>query len=901
MSDDITDRLSAALSGRYIIERQLGEGGMATVYLAEDVKHHRKVALKILKPELAAVVGAERFLTEIQTTANLHHPHILPLHDSGEADSFLFYVMPYVDGDSLRERLDRERQLPVDEAVSIAVALAGALDHAHQRGVIHRDIKPANILLQDGQPVIADFGIALAVGAAGGARLTETGLSVGTPYYMSPEQATGDQVIGPSSDVYALACVLYEMLVGEPPFPGATAQAVLGKIISGHVASVTDTRPQVPANVDAAIRRALEKLAADRFPAAADFARALSDRSFRYGDEVAGTVASRGPWKAVALGATGVAVALGALAGWALLHRGALEPVSRYAVELPEGHDPMQIFGSNIALSPDGSELVYVGPSADGKASTQLWLRRRDQLDPKPMPGTEDGISPSFSPDGKSVAYVTNPSHVVKTASVDGAPPITVTDQDVQGGNVAWAPDGNLYYNGNKGIERVAATGGKPTLFSPLDTAKHETFRAWIQALPNGKGILFTIAPANETDTKQYDVAVADLATGKTKVLVRGVVARYASTGDLIYVTADGSLLAAPFDQDAMKLTGPPVALTQGIAIGIYGSVDLSLANDGTLAYVTGAAVSGLAQAVWVTRDGTVTPVDSTWHFDPGLPEADVAVSPDGKRLAVSAVADGNADIWVKTLDSGHGPLSRLTFDTASDTRPRWSRDGKTIRYISTRGGHEDVWTQPADGTGSAHLLLHLAKPILEEQLTPDGKWFLLRLGGALNVTNDRDIVALRRGDTTTVPVAAEPYDEKAVAVSPDGRWVAYASTETGSNEIYVRPFPDANAGKWQVSSGGGINPVWARSGRELFYVDGKNRMVAAEVTTDGGFHVTGHHTLFSLNDRNLYAAANYACYDVSPDGKRFVMLQVGGNGSGSHHLVVVENFFTELRRKMGG
>jgi serine/threonine-protein kinase len=767
--------------------------------------------------------------------------------------------------------------------------------------VIHRDIKPANLLLQDGQPVIADFGIALAVGAAGGARLTETGLSVGTPYYMSPEQATGDQVIGPTSDIYALACVLYEMLVGEPPFPGATAQAVLGKIISGHVASVTETRPQVPPNVDAAIRRALEKLAADRFPTAADFAKALGDRSFRYGDEAAGTAVSRGPWKTVALSATGVAVALGALAGWALLHRGAPEPVSRYAVELPDGHNPGNVAGSNIALSPDGSEMVYVGPSTDGKASTQLWLRRRDQLDPKPMPGTDDGVSPSFSPDGKSVAYLTQTPPVVKTAALDGAPPITVTDTAVLGGNVTWAPDGNLYYPGPKGIERVAATGGKPTLFSPLDSANHESFRAWIQALPNGKGILFTIAHENETDTKQYDLAVADLATGTTRTLVRGVVGRYAPTGDLIYVTADGSLLAAPFDQDAMKLTGAPVALTQGVGIGTYGSVDLSVADDGTLAYVTGEAGSGLGQAVWVTRDGTVTPVDSTWQFDPGLPEANLALSPDGKHLAVSAVANGNTDIWVKALDVPHGPLSRLTFDTASDTRPRWSRDGKTIRYISTRGGYEDVWTQPADGTGSARLLLHLAKPILEDQLTPDGKWFLLRLGGALNVTNDRDIVALRQGDTTTVPVAAEPYDEKAVAVSPDGRLVAYESTETGSNEIYVRPFPNSTAGKWQVSAAGGINPVWAHSGRELFYVDANNRMVAAEVSTEGGFHVTGHHTLFSLSDHNLYAAANYAGFDVSPDGKRFVMLQMGGSAGGSHHLVVVENFFTELRRKMGG
>ncbi len=254
MSDPVI-RLNAALEGRYRIDRELGEGGMATVYLADDLKHDRKVAVKVLKPELAAVVGAERFLTEIKVTANLQHPHILALHDSGEADSFLYYVMPYVRGETLRDRLNRERQLPVEEAVRIATAVGNALDHAHRHKVIHRDIKPGNILLQDGEPVVADFGIALAVGAGGGTRLTETGLSLGTPYYMSPEQATGDQAVGASTDTYALGSVLYEMLVGDPPFPGSTAQAVLGKIISGAAASASEQSPADPANVDAALRR----------------------------------------------------------------------------------------------------------------------------------------------------------------------------------------------------------------------------------------------------------------------------------------------------------------------------------------------------------------------------------------------------------------------------------------------------------------------------------------------------------------------------------------------------------------------------------------------------------------------------------------------------------------------
>ena len=307
MSDPVT-RLNTALEGRYRIESELGEGGMATVYLADDLKHNRKVALKVLKPELAAVVGAERFLAEIQVTANLQHPNILPLHDSGEADGFLFYVMPYVEGDTLKDRLEREHQLPVDDAVQIATDMGEALDYAHRQGVIHRDIKPANVLLLEGKPVISDFGIALAVGAAGGGRLTETGLSLGTPHYMSPEQAAGDQVVGASTDTYALGSVLYEMLVGEPPYPGTTAQAVLGKIIAGKPVSATEQRPSIPAKVDAAVRKALEKLPADRFTSAEEFVRALGDEHFRYGEEpAAGVVAGRAVWSPFQMVVAGVA------------------------------------------------------------------------------------------------------------------------------------------------------------------------------------------------------------------------------------------------------------------------------------------------------------------------------------------------------------------------------------------------------------------------------------------------------------------------------------------------------------------------------------------------------------------------------------------------------------------
>jgi serine/threonine protein kinase len=381
MSDAVT-RLNGALEGRYRIERELGQGGMVTVYLADDLRHERKVALKVLKPELAAVVGAERFLAEIKTTANLQHPHILPLHDSGEADGFLYYVMPYVEGETLRERLDREHQLPVDDAVQIARNVAEALDYAHSHGVIHRDIKPANILLQARKPVVSDFGIALAVGAAGGGRLTETGLSLGTPHYMSPEQATGDLNVGPQTDIYALGGVLYEMLVGEPPFTGSTAQAVLGKIVTGDADPVSEYRRSVPANVDAAVRMALEKLPAERFTRAEAFAKALADPSFRYGDVERGALSVGSDSAKWAI--TGLSLAtlgLGAALVIALAGPEAPRPVARF--ESPFRPDQLPMSG-NWELTPDGSAVVYVGRS--NLSGTQLWIRSWD--DPVARPKT---------------------------------------------------------------------------------------------------------------------------------------------------------------------------------------------------------------------------------------------------------------------------------------------------------------------------------------------------------------------------------------------------------------------------------------------------------------------------------------------------------------------------------
>ncbi|HSR41989.1 MAG TPA: protein kinase, partial [Longimicrobiales bacterium] len=540
-----TERLNAALGGRYRIERELGQGGMATVYLAEDLRHERHVALKVLRPELAAVVGAERFLAEIKTTANLHHPHILPLHDSGEADGFLFYVMPYVEDESLRDRMRREAQLPVDEAVEIAKRVCGALQHAHERGVIHRDIKPANILVQDGEPVVADFGIALAMSAAGGTRLTETGLSVGTPYYMSPEQATGDQEVGPRSDVYSLGCVLHEMLVGDPPYGGSTAQAVLAKIIAGGPVAPTRSRPSIPAHVDAAIRKALERLPADRFADAQVFARALADPAFRYGDEpTPGVTADSLHWKRLAVGGWGVAALGLAFSGWLVATRSGPGPVARFPLVLPEEEGLFYTGPANLPrfdLLPDGSGLVYVS-RMDPRAAPNLHSRAFDRLEGRPLPGTRGASTPTVSPDGRRVAFRTFEGGL-GIASLAGGPATLVVESGVVAG-AAWASDDEVYYLTEPGFElrRVAADGGGSESVVELEPTPAEGGYGFVDLLPGNDAAIVTAFPADRSDLPAYAVHVVDLGTGRSAGSVAGLIGVYAHSGHLLYVTADGVL-----------------------------------------------------------------------------------------------------------------------------------------------------------------------------------------------------------------------------------------------------------------------------------------------------------------------------------------------------------------------
>jgi serine/threonine-protein kinase len=876
------ERLKSALADRYTIEHELGAGGMATVYLAHDIKHDRKVALKVLKPDLAAVLGAERFVQEIKTTANLQHPHILPLFDSGEADSFLYYVMPFIDGETLRDKLNRETQLGIDEAVGITTAIADALDYAHRHNVIHRDIKPENILLHDGRPMVADFGIALAVSAAAGGRMTETGLSLGTPHYMSPEQATAEKDLTNRSDIYSLGCVLYEMLTGDPPHTGSSAQAIIMKIVTDEARPVTELRKSVPPHVAASLGKALEKLSADRFESAAKFGEALTNPAFTLPTTQAAVVAApaRGPWNRVSITATALAGIMLVTALWGWLRPLPTPAVARFTLKFAEGEGVATVmFGPHLAIAPDGSRFVYVGEAL--RSDGRLWTHVQDQLASTALQGTEGACCPAFSPDGQSIAF--RQDFVAKVIPFGGGASVTLYDStftDVNG--IDWGPDGFVYI-ASQGILRVPETGGELKVVVPADSLGRR--HSWVDVLPNGKGVLFALA--SNPNRSASTIHVADLGTGEVHELTQGMMGRYTETGHLLYVRPDGTLMAAPFDLDRLQLTGTATPMVEGLQPIEWGAVDFAVSRNGTLLYRAGGEVAR-QRIVWVNRDGVAQPVDPEWTGN----FLSLALSPDGRWLAVGI--DAGSQLWIKDLQSGS--LSRLTFEGITNFRPTWTPDGRSVLFVSVQTQGADLWIQRADGSRGAELLLDRERNVFEGIWSKDEEWLIFRTDN--NDPGRGDILAVRTADSAVVELLASPdAEESSPALSPDGRWLAYVSDESGRHEVYVRPFPNVDEARWLVSAGGGSEPLWSHSGRELFYRNGNNDMVAVEILAGPTFARGEPRVLFSMRD--YPSVQNHPNYDVGPNDQRFIMIQLEESDVESD-VVMVLNWFEELKAKVG-
>ena len=881
-------RLAAALSDRYRIERELGQGGMATVYLAHDFKHDRQVAIKVLRPELAAVIGAERFLSEIKTTANLQHPHILPLFDSGAAEGFLFYVMPLVEGETLRDRLSREKQLPIADALRIATEVASALDYAHRHRIIHRDIKPENILLHDGQALVADFGIALAASKAGGTRMTETGMSLGTPHYMSPEQAMGEREISARSDVYALGAVTYEMLTGDPPFTGSTAQAIVARVMTETPRPMLTQRSTIPPAVEDAVLTALQKLPADRFGTAAEFAAALeggkSDgRKLGTVTRVGSVQLSRRPAPAtfVLLGALLVTAVL---AAWGWLGRGRTSYTGTTWRYVTFGDSArVSLTAPALAISPDGSAIVFKDLAQNGR----LWIKSRGELKPTPIPGTERANSPSFSPDGQWIAFVADQQ--LKKVRRGGGAVVTLADSVWLGG-AAWLDDETLLYSDAAfgELRRVRSAGGSFTVVLRDSTLFGVSSTGW-SPLPGARGVLFTSCTAG---CATMSLRVLDLKTRtQHRVLDDAAQGWYLPNGYLLYVRRDGAALVIPFDLGKLQTTGAAVPVLEGVQLGI-GWAQLAVSHTGSLVYVQGTGLTDDQLLVRVSREGVATPLDSGWigQFN------SMAVSPDGRRLAVGVGgSNGQLNIWVRPLD--RGPATRLTFG-GQERRPAWSPDGRLVAFVRDTGTSSVVNARPADGAGSERRLARLDRMVQEVTWSPDGHWLLLRTDNG--AAGAGDIVGLRIGsDTTPIPLVSSSFTELNPVVSPDGRWLAYASDESGRNEIYVRPFPGTDGGRWQVSSGGGAQPTWSADGKELYFLDPVATLMAAQIQSNPSFEVLGSRRLFDAS--SFIDLGFHQSYAVARDGGAFFFVSPRQTGARERPPTVVEaeNWFAEVRSRV--
>ncbi len=879
------NRLKSSLADRYDIERELGVGGMATVYLARDLRHDRYVALKLLNPELGAVLGVERFLAEIKVTANLQHPNLLPLFDSGEVDGLLFYVMPYVEGETLRHRLDREKQLPVDEAIRISIAIANALDYAHKHGVIHRDLKPENILLQEGQPVVADFGIALAVSKAGGNRITQTGLSLGTPSYMSPEQATGDRVIDARSDIYSLGAMTYEMLTGEPPHIGNTSQAVIARMLTDKPRSIRSTRSAVPEYVEDAVLRALEKLPADRFSTVREYSEALQGRTSAGATSDARTSARRAaarPSITTRLRdplVLGLAAASVAFLAFALL-RGRSTPMPavptiRYVLSGPDSVRPVEGPPWPGAISPDGSTVAYLVQTAAG---TMLYSRKSNQLDGRPIPGTVNATQILFSPDGEWIAFEVGGK--LRKVRLDGSSPIAVADAGSVNG-ADWTTQDEFVLGSElnfSGLSRVSASGGELTEFAKPDKSKGELAYLWPIAEPDGKKVVFAVWKG---DLASVELATATLDGEVLPLGLKGIRPLAVIGRTLVYVQSDGSVMGVALDRSGRHPDGRPTPVLDPVSViqRNNGNSGIFVSRGGALVTSAGGA---LTQLNWSYPDGSIKPISSEFRQF-GTPR----LSRDGGRIAVTVTDRDQTGIWIH--DIATGTFSRLT-SVRGASAPAWMPDGKSILFLALGDRKRfAVWQQASDGGTPAKKLFDIDALTGGLTVSPDGRSILIivytknswQLYRASPDTGSKPVVYLSAG---TLAVSPE--------FSPDGRWVALVTDESGHGEVYVRSFPDPSA-RVQVSTGIGDAPQWSRDGARIFYRAGAKQVVARLAMTPS-LRVVGQDTIA----QSIGAASGgtlVAGYQVANDG-RFLILTTSKD---NFALVVSPNWRTELEQRL--
>jgi serine/threonine-protein kinase len=877
--------------GPYEIVAKIGAGGMGEVYRATDTNLKRDVAVKILPESFAKDKDRlARFQREAEILASLNHPNIATIHGLEQAGDQTVIVMELVEGPTLADRIV-EGPISSDEAMRIALQVAAALEAAHGKHIVHRDLKPANVKLKDdGTVKVLDFGISKPIDASaisGGPALrttpavTQTGVILGTAAYMSPEQARG-KLVDERTDIWAFGCLLFEMLTGQPAFVGEDVMATLARVIDRD----TDLS-SMPGTISPAVRNTiklcLEKSPNRRISDIRDVRLALEGVFESQLPRTAGTASATPLWRralpvAAAIGVTSAVVGLGA---WLTLQP---EPraVVRFDYDLPEGQLPRNIVRPIVALSPDGRRFAY-------NTTGGIYVRELSELEARLIPGTEEAlVNPFFSPDGRSVGYVGVDGRLKRIAISGGAPVVVAEGLDNVFG-VSWGSDGVILIGQPEGILRVSANGGEPEL---VIAAHDDEMLYGPSLLPDGDTLLFTSGRPPNWDTAQ--IVAESLSTGERTVLVAGGSdARYVPSGHLVYALDDG-LFAVAFDAENLAVSGGPAPLLQGLfrSPGLTAASNYGLADDGTLIYFTSDATTADLPGptlTWVDHGGN----EETIGMEPCAGCVDLSLSPDGTRAALTVLRGGDtagADVWIWTFESS--TLSRLTFESQIQVFPAWSPDSRRIAYRTLEG----LFSRPSDGTGAQEQLLEVASNAAAYDLSAESELIFVQQtsGGASQDVLVLDLSA--EGPPRTLLATA--FDEARPALSPDGRWIAYESDETGQREIYVRPYPDVDTGKWQVSTNGGSQPIWSPDNGTLYFLSA-DQLMAAEVETDPTFRRRTPQALFGLDGFQI-AANSLRNYDISADGERFLMMKTGSGPAatpGTSRVVVVQNWVEELKR----
>ena len=903
----------------YEITSLLGKGGMGEVYQAKDLKLGRDVAIKVLPDEFAKDADrVARFQREAKLLASLNHSNIASIYGLEESGKTNFLVLELVEGETLADRI-KAGPIPVEESLKLALQIAEALEAAHEKSVIHRDLKPANIkVTPDGKVKVLDFGLAKAfageqaeIDLSNSPTLsnaaTQHGLILGTAAYMSPEQASG-KTVDRRADVWAFGVVLYEMLTGRSLFAGENVSQTLARVLERQP-DFSSLPPNLHPKIVEMLERCLEKDARNRYngigDARVDVRKVLADPG-GVGAKPAAGAGRGGQWRP-ALPWAAAAVVLGAMiAGVAVwkLRPPEPRPVIRLDEDLPEGLE----FNTSailpcLTVSPDGKQLVYA-------TSAGLYLRSTDSFAAKHIAGTEGSLQqPLFSPDGKWVAYFSATDQKLKKIGVDGGAPVTLCSV-TQIVGASWSAEDTIVYIDRAGIGRISANGGPPEMLVP--SKGENLFHP--RLMPGGKSVMFTLA------TKEgYRTAVQSLETGERKVLFAGDCASYLPTGHIVFAVGN-TLSVVPFDPHKLEAQGRPAPVVEGV----FRVLDLTapqfaVSASGTMAYLPGTTLAGAPTRatgrtlVWVDRKG-----EEELAAPPNF-YAFPRISPDGTRVALTIGGGTNLNLWIWDLVRKN--LTRLTFDEAIDFFPLWTPDGKRLSFASVRGGEAGLYWKAADGTGDVESILDLPHNhvAFSASWSGDGKTLVFWEGtGSIGSQTMGAVLAGQiqspgvqfimppdirfglgmlsmEGDRAPKPLLKEQKSEKGPQISPDGRWLAYSSSESGHGELYVRPFPNVDGGKWQVSAGGGQEARWSPDGRELFYLNG-DAMMAVPIETEPAFKAGAPEMLFRKPNYSSGALG----WDISPDGKRFLMMKEPDTTAGGPRKInIVVNWFEELKQRM--